>query len=232
MKIRFTLVLSVVAAALLLARAPVSDAANLYRYTNAQGVTVVDYQVPVEYVSKGYEILNTDGVVLRVVPRALTEEEKKDRSVQEAQDLAAKAEEKRLREWDESLMLRYSTVADIEAAKERALGDLRIRQSILKSNKRSLKQQVENYQAQAADLERSGREVDVARIAAMEDMQAEIESTERSIQERAKEIKEVSEAYERDIERFNMLLEVVELRKTLLAQEQEKRDRETADPRR
>ena len=138
----------------------------------------------------------------------------------------------RLREWDESLLLRYSTIEDIEAARERALGDLRIRLSILKSNKRSLKHQVENYQAQAAELERSGREVDVARIAAIEDLQSQIASTERSINERGKEIEDVSAAYQKDIERFGMLLEVVALRQTLLATQQAEKDKATRDPRR
>ena len=53
-----------------------AQAANLYRYTNAEGVTVVDYQVPAEYVRNGYEILNADGMVVRVVPRELSPEEK------------------------------------------------------------------------------------------------------------------------------------------------------------
>jgi hypothetical protein len=218
--------------ALALLVAPVSRAANLYRYINSEGVTVVDYQVPSDYVARGYEILNTDGMVIRVVPRELTEEEKKVRNAQQELEAAASAEEQRLREWDESLLLRYSTVADIEAARERALRDLRIRLSILKSNKRSLKQQVENYQAQAADLERSGQEVDVARLSAIEDIQAEIESTERSINDRGREIEDVSAAYQKDIERFEMLLEVVALRQTLLTRQQAEREKDTADPRR
>jgi len=202
---------------LVLAAVPVAASKKLYRYTNAQGVTVVDYQVPTQYVGTGYEVLNGEGIVLEVVPRALTEEEKKDRNAQQLLEAEAHAEEKRLREWDESLLLRYSTVEDIEAARERALRDLKIRMSILKGNKRSLKQQVENYQAQAADLERSGQEVDVARLSAIEDLQTEIESTNRSIADRNREIDEVSNSYQRDIERFEMLLEVVALRKTLLA---------------
>ncbi|MEE4144180.1 MAG: hypothetical protein V2I26_05210 [Halieaceae bacterium] len=219
-------------AALSLLLATWSQAANLYRYTNAEGVTVVDYQVPAEYVRNGYEILNADGMVVRVVPRELSDEEKKVRNAQQELEAAASAEEQRLREWDESLLLRYSTVADIEAAQERALRDLRIRLSILKSNKRSLKQQVENYQAQAADMERSGQEVDVARITAIENIQAEIAATDRSINERAREIEEVSAAYQRDIDRFGMLLEVVELRQTLLAKQQAEREKANADPRR
>jgi hypothetical protein len=223
---------AVFAAALVLAPTKLlAQAGNLYRYTNSDGVTVVDYQVPADYVGKGYEVLNSDGMVIQVVPRELTEEEKKVRNAQQELEAAATAEEQRLREWDESLLLRYSTVADIEAARERALRDLRIRLSILKGNKRSLKQQAENYQAQAADLERSGQQVDVARLGAIENIQKEIETTDRAIDDRAKEIEEVSAAFQQDIERFEMLLEVVELRQTLRARqqaEQEERAREAA----
>ncbi|MCB1731188.1 MAG: hypothetical protein KDI04_07515 [Halieaceae bacterium] len=218
---------------LLQVTAPAAESANLYRYTNDEGNVVVDYQVPTRYVAQGYEVLNMEGVVLEVVPRQLTEEEKKVLNAQQELEEAARAEQERLKEWDESLLLRYSTIADIEAAEERALRDLRIRMSILKGNKRSLKQQVENYQAQAADLERRGQEVDVARLVAIEDIQTEIETTDRSINERAREIEEVEQAYQRDKDRFRMLLEVVELRKTLLAKQQEERNKEKrADPRR
>jgi hypothetical protein len=230
MRINAQTTFALVTVALLLA--PLSLAAGLYRYTNDEGVTVVDYQVPVAYVGKGYEVLNKDGMVVEVVPRELTDEEKKVRNAQQELEYEARAEERRLREWDESLLLRYSTLEDIEAAQDRALRDLRIRLSILKGNKRSLKQQVESYQAQAADLERSGREVDVARIVAIEDIQAEIATTDRSINDRVQEIEEVSAAYQKDIDRFRQLLEVVALRKTLLAKQQAERDREEADPRR
>ena len=233
MKPRYSSVSALVAALLLQVTAPAAESANLYRYTNDEGNVVVDYQVPTKYVAQGYEVLNMEGVVLEVVPRQLTEEEKQVLNAQQELEEAARAEQERLKEWDESLLLRYSTIADIEAAEERALRDLRIRMSILKGNKRSLKQQVENYQAQAADLERRGQEVDVARLVAIEDIQTEIETTDRSINERAREIEEVEQAYQRDKDRFRMLLEVVELRKTLLAKQQEERNKEKrADPRR
>jgi hypothetical protein len=112
-------------------------------------------------------------------------------------------------------MLRYSTVADIEAAKERALRDLQIRLSILKGNRRALKQKVENYQAQAADTERAGMTVDVERLRAIETMQNEIRATDRYIADRQQEIEELAGQYQMDIDRFEVLLEVVELRRTL-----------------
>ena len=219
-------------AALLLNVAPAVQSRDLYRYYNDEGNMVVDYQVPAKYVGGGYEVLNDVGVVIKVVPRELTEEEKQAADAQQTLEQQALAEQERLRKWDESLLLRYSAIADIEDARERALSELRIRVSILKSNKRSLKHQVENYQAQAADLERSGQQVDVARLRVIEDLQGEINITDRAIADRQLEIEQVSAAYQMDIERFGMLLEVVELRRTLVAQEREAVKNQSADPRR
>lgn len=209
---------------LLGALAMTSTARELYRYRNVEGNVVVDYQVPVNYVGSGYEVLNEEGIVIKVVPRSLTEEEREERDAQERQAEAARAEQERLKQWDESLMLRYSTVADIEAARDRALRDLQIRLSILKGNRRSLKQKVENYQAQAADLERRGMEVDMARLRTIEDLQTEIGTTEKAIADRERDIKELAGTFQKDIERFEMLLEVVELRRQL-GQERDKEKR-------
>ncbi len=205
----------------------------MYRYTNDLGNMVVDYQVPPGDVDKGYEVLNAKGIVIKVVPRTLTGEERKVADAQQRLEEAALAEEQRLREWDESLLLRYSTVADVEAARDRALMDLRIRVSILKSNKRSLKQHVENNQAQAAELERLGHEVGVELLSSIEDLQLEIEASERAIATRQKEIKAVEAAYQADIERFSVLQEMLEFRRNMVAKQRQLEEQEKHhDPRR
>ena len=205
-----------------LVSAPAAFAAGtFYRYTNDIGNTVVDDHVPPEHVKKGYEVLNAKGVVVEVVPRELTSEERKVADAEKLRAEKARAEEERLREWDETLLMRYSTVEDIEAAQERALSDLKIRVSILKSNKRALKQQVENYQAQAAELELMGQEVDVERLRAIEELQEQIAASDRAIAEREKEIEAVNAAYSADIERFSMLLDMVEFRRAKSVQAEE-----------
>lgn len=203
--------------ALLLTFPAVADAKEqrLYRYRNAEGNVVVGFQVPVESVKGGYEVLNNKGMVLKVVPRELTEEERKSKNAEERQQQEARAEQERLRKWDESLMLRYSVVADIEDAQRRALGDLRVRMSILNNNRRATKRQIETYQAQAADTERAGGDVKVERLRAIEQLQIDIKTIERDIETRKLEIEELSASYEADISRFEMLREAVELRRTL-----------------
>ncbi|MFT6275618.1 MAG: hypothetical protein ACJAZ0_001717 [Halioglobus sp.] len=202
-------------AVLLLTSPIIASAKDLYRYINDQGNMVVDDHVPPKYAAKGHEVINPEGVVLKVVPRKLTEEELTQRGVVERQAQDAAAEEERLLLWDESLMLRYSTIEDIEAARERTLRDLRIRVSILKSNTRGLKQQVENYQRVAAGIERSGGTVGVERLTLIEELQFEISATERSIADRQAEVALVQKGFQEDIGRFEMLLEVVELRRSL-----------------
>ncbi len=50
----------------------------MYRYTDDNGVMVIEYAVPPEAVHYGYEILNSDGTIYQVVPRALSQEERRD----------------------------------------------------------------------------------------------------------------------------------------------------------
>jgi vacuolar-type H+-ATPase subunit I/STV1 len=202
---------------LLLVLSMQAQSRDLYRYTNNEGNMVVDDRVPTEYAGRGYEVINEDGIVLKVVPRELTAEELERLNVEQQLKQVEIAEKERLQKWDETLLLRYSTIEDIEAARDRALSDLRIRVSILKSNTRFLKQQVENHQAVAADIERNGGTVDVSRLAAIEDLQSEIAATERSIADREAEVVRAEDKFQMDIDRFQMLLDVVKLRRNVEA---------------
>ncbi len=212
---RFITLAATIACAVVMMSASVGHARELYRYRNDEGVTVVDWRVPAEYASKGYEVLNEEGLVIEVVPRALTDEERLNAVVAEKLTAEAQAERERLRERDESLLRRYSSVADIEAARARSLRDLQIRVSILKSNRRSLRQRVENSQARVAEAERTGTPLPARELEQIERLKAEILATERSITDRQAEVESVTARYQEDIERFQQLLDVVELRRNL-----------------
>jgi hypothetical protein len=194
-----------------------AEAGNLYRYRNAEGVVVVNWTVPAEYTRQGYEVLNDDGVVVEVVPRELTAEERKDRALSQRVADQAKAEEERLRLWDESLLRRYSAVEDVEAARDRSLRELKIRISILKSNRRSLRQKVENYQASIADAERDGVAPNEIDLEAIEILKREIVGTEKAIDDRQTEVDRVFAEYALDIERLRQLQDVIALRRNLAA---------------
>ena len=202
----------VFAMAALLAAAPSWAAGYLYRYFDDAGRVVIGNAAPPEFVRHGYKELNPDGSVNRVVKPTLTAEQLANRSQEDIDQEIAEKNAKRLREYDESLMLRYSSVEDVEAARDRALGELQIRVSILRSNVRSIKTQVENNQARAADIERSGGTVPLEIVSAIDDLLGEIEETDRVIIERGREMDVVQTNYQRDIDRFALLLDKVRLR--------------------
>ncbi|MEM6606755.1 MAG: hypothetical protein AAF671_13405 [Pseudomonadota bacterium] len=220
LSLRRSLTLSAVlwAAALAMsATAAERDSRNLYRYVNEQGVKVLAYQVPPQFVSGGYEVLSTTGAVIEIVPKQLDESEIDSLDGKSRRAAEAAEEAERLRKWDESLLLRYSSIDDIEAARNRELRDLKIRVNILKGKLRSLKQQVENYQSVAADQQRLGLNVDEQHLKAMDDLRGEIDSTQRAIVDRENAIASVDADYDRDVERFTSLLDIVEMRRTMSA---------------
>ena len=86
----------VISACLCLMTAPVASAIELYKYVNEDGVTVLDSQIPSRYVRSGYTIISSDGRVIEVVARALTEEEIIIRDRKAARDKARLEEEERI----------------------------------------------------------------------------------------------------------------------------------------
>lgn len=179
---------------------------QLYRYKNDKGVIGIDDHVPPEFTKNGYDILTPDGRVIETVPRQLTGEEA-------ARSRALEAEARRLQEWDKNLLLRYSSVEDIVAARDRALREIDVRLSILRSNLLSVKGQIESEQAKAADLERRGFEVPAEVAANMEVLKREIADTEEAIVQRTNEKTQVAASFEKDIERFKVLQGLVEFRR-------------------
>jgi len=126
-----------------------ANAAEMYRYTNAQGITVIDRQgVPSEFIAKGYEVLNEQGRVVRVVPPAPTAEE--------MQKILADRERAKS---DAQLLRLYSSLEDVDRAQARKLAELDGLIGVAKGNLQSVRQQQANLQKQAADQERTGREV-------------------------------------------------------------------------
>lgn len=186
---------------------------QLYRYKNDEGVSVINFRIPPDFVHKGYDIINPDGSLVRRIPRELSKEELLLRNTDESRARFAEQEAQRLRAWDNSLMLRYSSIEDIEAAQDRAMRDLKVRISILKSNLTTIKSQIERGQLKAANIERSGGEVPKEMSTNIDILRLEIEDTEQSIAARRDEIDSVNAAFRRDMDRFTTLQDRVNMRR-------------------
>lgn len=210
-----TVMVAVFLAFAVLAPSLLAEPGQYYRYRNEKGVVVIDDKIPPELAPNGYDVITREGILVRRVERELSDEELRLRNTEESRARLREEEARRMQAWDESLLLKYSDLADLEAARERAIRDLQIRISILKSNRSSLKSQIEREQQRAADIERRGLDVPADVSDAIDQMRIEIEDIEASIDARAQEVDEVRAAFQRDIDRFKTLQDRIELRRQI-----------------
>ena len=191
--------------------------AELYRYQNESGVTVVDWAIPAAYVGDGYEVLSESGQVVRVVPPAKTETElERDAAAKQARDAEAAAEAAQL-ERDTFLLRRYSTIQDIEAARDRSLRELDIRIAILNSQRETLSQQLARHEAALGTTGQSDQMTSQYKEETVAALKAEIRSLDEAREGRQQQAAALAEAFSRDIERFAELEEIVTLRRRMSA---------------
>ncbi|MDX1635312.1 MAG: DUF4124 domain-containing protein [Marinobacter sp.] len=189
-------VLSYGLCALLLAAA--SAEARMYRYTDDNGQLVISNTVPSDATSRGYEILNDQGRVIQTIAPAPTEEELAARAAAEERE----AQEARQREADAKLLRRFSHPDDAVRAMHRKLQEMQSLNQLKRGNISVIVNQLDEEQARAADLERSGREIPDATLQKIERLQAQIREIEREIVVQNSEIETMRKRFVQDIERL------------------------------
>lgn len=187
--------------------ASTKDGRVLYRYKNSEGNTVIGYSVPPKFAASGYEVISQGGRVLEVVERQLSNEEIDTLSAEEKARRMDEADQQEQIARDERLLLRYSSIADIEDAMEREMRELRIRLGILHGTISGLKSKIEKEQRRAANIERSGRSVPQAIQDNIKAIRLELKSATESVEKRKGEIDVVRQAYKKDMDRFTYITE-------------------------
>ena len=187
--LRLPLLLSVLLPAL-------AGAVELYRYVNDKGVVVLDRQgVPPEFIAKGYEVLSDQGRVVRVVPPAPTAAERERLQAEKAQASS-----------DAQLLRLYSSVEDVDRARERKLTELDGAVSAARGNLQSLRTQQANLQGQAAEHERAGRVVPESLLVQISNIKGEQDSLLKDIARFEETRKQAAAGFVADRARLAQLL--------------------------
>lgn len=177
------------------------EAIRMYRYTNDEGVTVTASTIAPEYARKGYQVVNMSGVVLETIPPEPTAEERLELQRNEQNKLSAAQQ----LEQDKQLLLRYSSLEDLKAAKERKLAEIDNKIKMLQVNVFNLDQQTELEQQKAANYERSGQPVPPMVLKKIEELQQERKVLESQQASRQQELIEETARFDREIERYGVL---------------------------
>lgn len=177
----------------------VAAQAELYRYVNDRGVTVLDSRVPPEFVNNGYEVLDSQGRVKQVIPAAPTKEEREAAR-------RALAEQERQRAADSTLLRLYGNAEDLDRAHRRQVAQIENLIATSRGSIEALTEQRERLEQRAAAQQRAGREVDASLLTEISEASAEAARLERLIARKKREIVEVNARFAEQRERLVALL--------------------------
>ncbi|MCL6414301.1 hypothetical protein MIB92_01440 [Aestuariirhabdus sp. Z084] len=181
-----------------------------FRFKNEAGSVVISPNLPPEYASKGYSIINSKGRVLEEVPPALTSQQLLEKREEEIRLLAAEGEKAQKRSSDAALMKLYSTIPDIERARERAIADIEDRIKLTNANIARQRKLREEKEATAATRERAGKPVPERILRDIASIDEEIERLMAEIDRRRQDQVFVGERFDRDTLRLKKLLGIVD----------------------
>ena len=179
--------------------------AELYRYKNEDGATVLNSHVPARYVRNGYAILSNNGRVLEVVPRALTNEEIRQRDLRLAREEAAASKRREQEVLDQNLMRLYSTPGDVIRARDARLGSIDGMINAQQSNIQRLEIQKRDQESVLADIQRRGEVISDERIERLQQIGARIEQLEQEIADKQDEKQRIVVSFAADLARVKEL---------------------------
>ena len=179
--------------------------AELYKYKNEDGVTVLDSYVPARYVKNGYTILSFDGRVIEVVPRALSEEEIQARDSALAEQREADRRRREQKIADQNLLRLYSTPEDVVRARDTKLRSI---ESFINTQNGNLRRQIDQkhqLEASLADIERSGGTIGKDRLDRIRTIEARMAQIKNDIQGKHDEMEVLRGSYATDLDRVREL---------------------------
>lgn len=196
---RRTLRLAVVLAAI--AAMPAAAAAGkLYCCNDASGKPICGDLMPPECYGRAYRELGETGRTVRNVEAPLTAEQ---RAVRAAEDERRKAEEAAMREQqrkDQALLNTYGSEGDIDAMRERAMGD--VQKSIGEAEKRiaEIKAQRVKFQNEAEFYKKKQLPPEIQK--GLSDADFEIKAQQSVIESKKKDMEVIREKYDEDKRRY------------------------------
>lgn len=173
----------------------------VYRYTNAQGNMVLTSVLTQEGVQVGYEIVDSQGRVIRTVPPAPSADELEE--IREARERERREAQQALR--DAELMRMYAAPEDAERARDRQISALRLNIDYARGNLAQTRSRLDQEISNAARIERSGRQVPENTAVVIDRYTRQISELETDIAHYEQDIVKVRESFEPIIERLRVI---------------------------
>jgi len=187
-------------------------AAKFYRWTDDKGETHYGTEVPPQYLQQQHKQINEQGITTRINQRTKTPEEaaaeaaeRRRRAKMRAAEVAVIEKQKQL---DKILLETYSSLDDMELARDGKIAAIEAVIRITKSNITGVRSEMARMTAEAANRERSGQTVPPKLSRQITESQSQLQENLAFIGEQRQEQERVREEFEREMRRYARLKSV------------------------
>lgn len=180
-------------------------AQKLYRWVDAEGKVHYTDALPPEAVNQARDEINSSGVTVNRVDRALTEEERAAKRIADAEAARLaniKAEQDKM---DAALMGSYATEADLARAYRERFDLLDQSLEAARVGIRSQEKSLEDQLAHAGSLERGGKPVPATVQSSIAASRKQVEDQREYLRRRETELQNLQAEYDRILERYRLL---------------------------
>ena len=181
--------------------APVAAAAGkLYCCNDANGKQICGDLMPQECYGRAYRELGDTGRTVRNVEAPLTAEQREERAAEDERRKVEEAAMKEQRRKEQALLNTYGSVRDIEAMRERALGDLLKSIADAEARIAEIKVQRVKFQNEAEFYKKKQLPPEIQK--GLSDADSEIKAQQAIIEAKHKEIEIIRAKYDEEKRRY------------------------------
>lgn len=189
-------------------KTPSKNAAKnqMFRYTDSAGNVILDDAITPEAITQGYEILNSQGIVIQTVPPAKTKEQLEQERAQALEDAQRKKEAALQQQSDTVLLQTFLTPEDLLRSRNSKIDAILVSINITQDEINRLTAQLAKQHQSAANAERTGRAVSPDLLASIKASENQIISNQKSLIERQEEMVQIITRGEAEYTRLIELL--------------------------
>lgn len=179
--------------------------AGIKCWTNSEGVRECGDSIPPEYAQERHEEINSQGITVDRVEAAMSAEEVEAKRREARAAEAAAREQARQAERDRVLLDTYTSVTDLELARDGQIDHIESQIRITEDRIEKLQRNLDDKIGRAAEVERRGKTPPPNLIAEIDNLQSQIDESEAFISSKERERELVKEQFVDDIRRYREL---------------------------
>lgn len=176
--------------------------AAMYRWVDSNGRVQYSDTLPPTYQQSGAAEMNKQG---QIIKRTQSEVERKAEAERKAEQARIQQEQQKQAQFDRALTQTYTTEAEIDLARDRALEHHKLAINGAEIRSKAVDANLAELNARIAQIEKSGKKVGLGLQRQLEQSRKESDELKRTIQNNEEAMTQVREKYAADKARFREL---------------------------